>query len=275
MLHHVILKGYFFLSYDQIPIPCNKTILLRYWTEPWGSGPSTTVKFDSQIGQGGAHSRPEHRCTPLSSVSHHWPHHLNCCSFQRTLCLSRFEKSFAARNLRSSAPGSLCLSSWQTGRSFCSWCWWTRGWGARCSCRPSPRWSPGGTRSRSTAWEGLHRSREKQQGVPIPWTTHPCPCETNGNPSYLDPVKHNTLYKPNCSCYQKLEPSFRAFPNQGTFFSNQRHIWLSQVEKWQLPSHRCCQTPCGAQVCSNKWPRMPRVPRLRTEKEFPIFIKLS
>lgn len=73
----------------------------------------------------------------------HRPHHPNCCSFLRILCLSIFWRSSAAGSQRSSAPESLCPSSWQRERSSCSWCWWTEDWGARWSCLPFLQSSPG------------------------------------------------------------------------------------------------------------------------------------
>lgn len=72
----------------------------------------------------------------------HRPHHPNCCSFLRILCLSIFWRLSAAGSQRSSAPESLYPSSWQRERSSCSWCWWTEGWGARWSCLPSLQSSP-------------------------------------------------------------------------------------------------------------------------------------
>lgn len=103
-------------------------------------GQSLTIK---QNGQGGEHPWGRvMRQTKTPTGAFYRPHHLNCCSFQRTLCRSIFWRWSVAGNQRSSVLESLCLSNWQTGRSSCSWCWWIMDWGARWSCLPFRQSSP-------------------------------------------------------------------------------------------------------------------------------------
>lgn len=76
------------------------------------------------------------------------PRHLSCWGCLWFPAQSISWKWFAAGSLRSSAPGSPGPWGWQTRRSFCFWCWSTRGLEGRWSYQLSLRWSPGEKREK-------------------------------------------------------------------------------------------------------------------------------
>lgn len=161
---------------------------------------STAAKLKGQ-------SKQISRCTPQTNRRNqntpgvfHRPHRPSYCSSLQTLCPSIFWRSSAAGSQRSSVRESLCLSSWQTGRSSCSWCWWTEGWGERWSCLPFLQLSPEKkqeTKSMNSPevpngspWSAL----KKGHGTRMSYRNHACFIEANSDSS--------TLFQPNQTANQ-------------------------------------------------------------------------